>query len=122
YEDLRSQLSSSQGLEGIIGQDRQMKRVMDVVRQIATTHASVLILGESGTGKEMVARALHSYSERRNGPFVALNCGGLSEGTIESELFGHTRGAYTGAVADREGKFEYANGGTLFLDEVGEMP
>ncbi len=122
YDDLRNQLGQSPGLDGIIGQDPKVLRVLDVIRQIAPTQASVLILGGSGTGKELVARALHNYSDRRDQAFVALNCGGLSEGTIESELFGHMKGAYTGAATDREGKFEYANGGTLFLDEVGEMP
>jgi two-component system response regulator HydG len=122
YEDLRGQVQRTWGIEGIIGQDPRMQRVLDVVRQIAPTNASVLILGPSGTGKELVARAIHNQSPRKDKPFVPLNCGGLSEGTIESELFGHVKGAYTGAVADREGKFEYANGGTLFLDEVGEMP
>ncbi len=122
FEDLRQQLSKGYGLEGIVGQDPKMLRIMDVVRQIAPTDASVLILGESGTGKELVARAIHNLSPRRRGPFVALNCGGLSEGTIESELFGHVKGAFTGAVSDREGKFEFADGGTLLLDEVGEMP
>jgi len=121
YEDLRSQVEASQGLDGIVGQDSNMMRVLDTVRQIAPTHASVLILGESGTGKEMVARAIHSYSPRKDRPFVALNCGGLSDGTIESELFGHVKGAYTGALTDRIGMFEHADGGTLFLDEVGEM-
>ena len=122
YEDLRLQLDSTQGLDGIIGQDQKMIRVLDLVRQISSTNASVLILGESGTGKEMIARAIHNYSPRRDRPFVALNCGGLSEGTIESELFGHAKGAFTGAISDRIGKFEYADGGTLLLDEVGEMP
>ena len=122
YEDLRNQIDPSRNIAGIVGKDQKMSRVLDIVRQIAPTNASVLIFGESGTGKEMIARAIHNYSPRRDRPFVALNCGGLSEGTIESELFGHTKGAYTGAVADREGKFEYADGGTLFLDEVGEMP
>ena len=122
YEDLRSQLDRSYGLEGIIGRDPKIVRIVDVVRQIAPTSASVLILGESGTGKELVARAIHENSPRRGKPFVALNCGGLSEGTIESELFGHVKGAFTGALADREGKFEFADGSTLFLDEVGEMP
>jgi two-component system response regulator HydG len=122
YEALRSQVDRSYGFEGIIGGDPKMVRVLDVLRQIAPTNASVLILGESGTGKELVARAIHRYSPRRTQAFVALNCGGLSEGTIESELFGHVKGAFTGALADREGKFEYADKGTLFLDEVGEMP
>jgi two-component system response regulator HydG len=122
YDDLRGQLERQSGLEGIIGQDPKMQRVLGLVRQIAGTAASVLILGPSGTGKEMVARAIHAQSPRSKRPFVAINCGGMSEGTIESELFGHVKGAYTGAVADREGKFEYAAGGTLLLDEVGEMP
>jgi two-component system response regulator HydG len=122
YESLRSQVERNYGFEGIVGQDPKMVRVLDVLRQIGPTSASVLILGESGTGKELVARALHRYSPRRVQAFVALNCGGLSEGTIESELFGHVKGAFTGALSDREGKFEYADRGTLFLDEVGEMP
>ncbi|MDA0374227.1 MAG: sigma-54 dependent transcriptional regulator [Planctomycetota bacterium] len=122
YEELRSRVDREFGTGGIIGQDPKMVRLLDVVRQIASTNASVLVLGESGTGKELVARAVHGQSPRRDRPFVALNCGGLAEGTIESELFGHVKGAYTGATSDREGKFEYADGGTLFLDEVGEMP
>jgi len=122
YDDLRTQLDRTYGFEGIVGRNEKIIRVTDVMRQIAPTNASVLILGESGTGKELVARALHKFSPRRAKAFVAINCGGLSEGTIESELFGHVKGAFTGAVADREGKLEYADGGTLFLDEVGEMP
>lgn len=122
YDDLRGQLERSFGIEGIVGQDPRMRRVPDTVRQIAPTAASVLILGESGTGKELVAHAVHKLSPRHQKPFVPINCGGMSEGTIESELFGHVKGAFTGAVADREGKFEYANGGTLLLDEVGDMP
>ncbi|MBL8753376.1 MAG: sigma-54-dependent Fis family transcriptional regulator [Planctomycetes bacterium] len=122
YDDLRGQLERQTGIDGIVGQDPKVQRVLALVRQIAGTAASVLILGPSGTGKEMVARAIHAQSPRSKRPFVAINCGGMSEGTIESELFGHVKGAYTGAVADREGKFEYAAGGTLLLDEVGEMP
>jgi two-component system response regulator HydG len=122
YDELRGQMERTFGIEGIIGQDPKMQRVLSLVRQIAGTAASVLILGPSGTGKELVARAIHNLSPRSKRPFVAINCGGMSEGTIESELFGHVKGAFTGAVADREGKFEYANGGTLLLDEVGEMP
>ncbi|MBL8736952.1 MAG: sigma-54-dependent Fis family transcriptional regulator [Planctomycetes bacterium] len=122
YDDLRGQLDATYGIEGIVGQDPRMQKVLALARQIAGTAASVLILGPSGTGKELIARAVHSLSPRAKKPFVAINCGGMSEGTIESELFGHVKGAFTGAVADREGKFEYANGGTLLLDEVGEMP
>ncbi|MCB9877201.1 MAG: sigma-54-dependent Fis family transcriptional regulator [Planctomycetes bacterium] len=122
YDDLRGQMDAVYGIEGIVGQDPKMQRVLSLVRQIAPTDASVLILGPSGTGKELIARAVHNLSPRAKRPFVAINCGGMSEGTIESELFGHQKGAFTGAVADREGKFEYANGGTLLLDEVGEMP
>ncbi|MBM3974983.1 MAG: sigma-54-dependent Fis family transcriptional regulator [Planctomycetes bacterium] len=122
YDELKGQVERSFGIEGIVGQDPKMQRMLSLVRQIAGTAASVLILGSSGTGKELVARAVHNLSPRAKKPFVAINCGGMSEGTIESELFGHVKGAFTGAVADREGKFEYANGGTLLLDEVGEMP
>ncbi|MFO0313510.1 MAG: sigma-54-dependent transcriptional regulator [Planctomycetota bacterium] len=122
YDELKGQVERAFGIEGIVGQDPKMQRMLGLVRQIAGTAASVLILGPSGTGKELVARAIHNLSPRARKPFVAINCGGMSEGTIESELFGHVKGAYTGAVADREGKFEYANGGTLLLDEVGEMP
>ncbi|MFY9343982.1 MAG: sigma-54 dependent transcriptional regulator [Planctomycetota bacterium] len=122
YDDLRGQLERASGIEGIVGQDPKMQRVLGLVRQVAGTAASVLILGASGTGKEMVARAIHNLSPRSKRPFVAINCGGMSEGTIESELFGHVKGAFTGAYADREGKFEYAAGGTVLLDEIGEMP
>jgi two-component system, NtrC family, response regulator HydG len=122
YDDLKGQLEAAYGVQGIIGQDPKMQRVLALVRQIAGTAASVLILGPSGTGKELIARAIHTLSPRSKRPFVAINCGGMSEGTIESELFGHVKGAFTGALADREGKFEYAAGGTLLLDEVGEMP
>ncbi|MEO6598088.1 MAG: sigma-54 dependent transcriptional regulator, partial [Planctomycetota bacterium] len=122
YDDLRGQMERTFGIEGIVGQDPKMQRVLALVRQIAGTAASVMILGASGTGKELIARAVHNLSPRSKRPFVAINCGGMSEGTIESELFGHVKGAFTGAVVDREGKFEYAAGGTLLLDEVGEMP
>jgi two-component system response regulator HydG len=95
---------------------------MDMLRQAASSTATVLLLGESGTGKELAARALHELSNRAKGPFVAINCGALPESILEAELFGVERGAFTGAVARREGRFERANSGTLFLDEVGEMP
>ena len=97
-------------------------RVVARLRQIAPTSASVLITGESGTGKELVAKALHINSPRKNKPFVPLNCAALSENVLESELFGHVHGAFTGADRDRIGRFQYANGGTLFLDEIGDMP
>jgi len=122
YQMLKQDLDKVHGIEGFVGRSPMALRVIDLVHQIAPTQASVLILGESGTGKELVARALHGLSPRRDRPFVALNCGGLSEGTIESELLGHVKGAFTGAVSDRQGKFEFAEGGTLFLDEVAEMP
>ncbi len=122
YDELRGQMERASGIEGIVGQDPKIQRVLSLVRQIAGTAASVLILGSSGTGKELVARAIHNQSPRSKRPFVAINCGGMSEGTIESELFGHVKGSFTGAFTDREGKFEFAHGGTLLLDEVGEMP
>ncbi len=120
--ELRRQVDKAYGMEGLVGRSPGMVRLFDILWQIAPTEATVLIRGESGTGKELVARAIHNLSPRREGPFVALNCGGMNEGIIESELFGHVKGAFTGAYADRKGKFEYADGGTLFLDEVGEMP
>src|SRR3954464_1952036 len=99
-----------------------MQRILQLIAQIAPTDINALILGESGTGKELVARALHQNSRRRGERFVALNCAGLNESTLEDELFGHVRGAFTDARGDREGRFEYADGGTLFLDEIGDMP
>jgi two-component system response regulator HydG len=119
---LSEQLEERFGFEGIIGQSAVIRRVIDVCRQIAPTDATVLIEGESGTGKELVAKALHNNSPRKAGNFVALNCAALSEGILESELFGHEKGAFTGAVTTRKGRFEHADGGTLFLDEVGDMP
>jgi len=119
---LRAQLDRRFGLKGIIGNSPGMKRVFDLVRQVAPTDATVLLLGESGTGKELFARALHQLSPRSGNRFVALNCAALTETLIESELFGHVKGAFTGAQQAKIGKIEYASGGTLFLDEVGDMP
>ncbi|MEE9583902.1 MAG: sigma 54-interacting transcriptional regulator, partial [Candidatus Brocadiales bacterium] len=100
---------------GIIGNCASIKHILGIVRQIAPTNATALIVGESGTGKELIARAIHNNSPRRNSPFVALNSAAIPEGLLESELFGHERGAFTGAVSKRQGKFEHAHGGTLFL-------
>ncbi len=110
------------GFEGVIGNSPSMHRVIEQLKNLAPTDTTVLILGESGTGKELVARALHQNSPRKNKPFVPLNISALPESILESELWGHELGAFTGAATRRIGKFEYANGGTLFLDEVGEMP
>jgi two-component system, NtrC family, response regulator HydG len=120
--ELRKQLHERFGFEGVIGNSPAMHAVVAKLRQIAPTSASVLITGESGTGKELVAKALHVNSPRHNKPFVPLNCAELSEHVLESELFGHVKGAFTGADRDRIGRFQYANGGTLFLDEIGDMP
>ncbi len=106
----------------VIGQDPKLQRIMEKARAVASSKAIILILGESGTGKEVFARYIHEESERRQGPFVALNCAALPEGLLESELFGHEKGAFTGAVAAKKGKFELAEGGTLLLDEIGEVP
>ncbi len=107
---------------GIVGRSRAIAEVLSLVAHAAPLDVNVLILGESGTGKELVARAIHDNSSRADGPFISLNCGAMSEGVLESELFGHMRGAFTGAVADHAGVFKRADGGTLFLDEVAEMP
>lgn len=119
---LREQVDTRFGIEGIVGTSPAMQRVVATIRQVAPTDIPVLITGESGTGKELVAHAIHNYSKRSKKHFKPLNCAGLSESILESELFGHVKGAFTNAERDREGVFEYADKGTLFLDEIGDMP
>ena len=121
-DDLRSRLDEQFGFEGIIGNSPPIRQLIATMKQIAPSPIPVLITGESGTGKELVAQALHNNSKRSKKQFAPLNCAGLSESILEDELFGHVRGAFTGAEKDRQGRFEYAHGGTLFLDEVGDMP
>ncbi len=119
---LEEQVASSSRFEEIVGASAPIRAVFDTIERIARHDLSVVILGDSGTGKELVARAIHRRSSRSEGPFVALNCAALPESLVDSELFGHTRGAFTGAIADRVGAFERASGGTLFLDEIGDIP
>ncbi|MEX0586246.1 MAG: sigma-54 dependent transcriptional regulator [Pirellulales bacterium] len=120
--ELHRRLDERFGFEGVIGNSPQMHDIITRLQRIAPTDATVLIQGDTGTGKELVAKAIHQNSPRKKRPFVPLNCAALSEHILESELFGHIRGAFTDASSDRQGKFEYADGGTLFLDEVGDMP
>jgi two-component system response regulator HydG len=120
--ELHKQLEEKFGFAGIIGNSQQMHRIFSILKQIASTTATVLVVGESGTGKELIARAIHYNGPRKNHPFVELNSAAISESLLESELFGHEKGAFTGALHQRKGKFEYANNGSLFLDEVGDMP
>jgi two-component system NtrC family response regulator len=119
---LKMRLVRFEGSDEMVGQHRAMQRVRALIEKVAPTNSTVLVLGETGTGKELVARAVHNLSERADAPFVAVNCGALPETLIESELFGHQKGAFTGADQSRTGLFEVANGGTLFLDEIGELP
>jgi two-component system response regulator HydG len=121
-ESLQGQVDSAFGFEGIIGDSPGIRKVIELIRQVAPSNLPVLITGESGTGKELVAAAVHKQSKRSKKKYVAFNCAGQSESLLEDQLFGHVRGAFTGADRDREGVFEYANGGTLFLDEIGDMP
>jgi len=121
YGELQHLLGGD-SFEGMLGSSPSMQPVFDSIRKVATTDAPVLILGESGTGKEMVARAIHKRSARKDGPFIAINCSAIPETLLESELFGHEKGAFTGAHVQRKGRIETSGGGTLFLDEIGEIP
>ena len=120
--DLKSSELRGIGLPRIVGNSAALRRVLGMVRVVAPTDATVLINGETGTGKELIAEAIHEYSDRSKGPFVKVNCAAIPAGLLECELFGHERGAYTGAVARGIGRFERANRGTLFLDEIGDLP
>ena len=117
---LKKQLRKTSDLKTIIGKSEEMQKTFRLVDKVADTDSTVLIYGESGTGKELIARALHCGSSRANGPFVSINCGALPESLLESELFGHVKGSFTGAIRDKEGLFKVAQGGTFFLDEIGE--
>ena len=119
---LREVVRERLSFENMIAGSRAMRAVTDMAARVAPTDTSVLLEGESGTGKELLAKAIHVHSKRATGPFITINCGAIPEHLIESELFGHVRGAFTGAVADRPGCFRVAHGGTLFLDEIGELP
>ena len=122
YDSMMSQFHHGNGERKLVGESEAMRRVYRLIDKIAPTESTVVILGDTGTGKELVARAIHDKSHRADKPFVAVNCGALPETLIESELFGHRKGSFTGADTNRTGLFEVANGGTLFLDEIGELP
>src|SRR5262249_16716707 len=121
-EYLQEEIQSVHNFEEIIGQSPALLAVLDNVRRVAPTEASVLIHGETGTGKELIARAIHPASNAKAKPPIKLNCAALPTGLVESELFGHEKGAFTGAITRRVGRFELAHGGTIFLDEIGELP
>ncbi|HMZ22210.1 MAG TPA: sigma-54 dependent transcriptional regulator, partial [Blastocatellia bacterium] len=120
-ERLKAELKAVRGVGDLLGASDRMRRIYDLINKVAATDVTVLIHGESGTGKELVARAIHEQSAHRRGDFIAMNCAALPSELIESELFGHEKGAFTGAAGQRKGKFELANGGTIFLDEIGDM-
>jgi len=121
-ESLKRELKGKYSIENIIGQSDRMQEVFEAVYRVAPSKATVLLCGESGTGKELIAKAIHYMSLRNKGPFVKFNCASIPEGLLESELFGHEKGAFTGAISSRKGKFELAHGGTIFLDEIGDLP
>jgi DNA-binding NtrC family response regulator len=121
-KSLRQRISSGTGFTNLIGKSQPMKKVFEIISQVAPTNSNVLICGKSGTGKELVAKAIHNNSNRKEKIFLPINCGAISENLIESELFGHKKGSFTGATEDKIGLFKVADGGTLFLDEIGELP
>ena len=121
-EDLKRELKGKYSIENIIGQSDRMQEVFEAVHQVSPSKATVFLRGESGTGKELIAKAVHYMSPRSKGAFIKFNCASIPEGLLESELFGHEKGAFTGAIAARKGKFELADGGTIFLDEIGDLP
>ena len=118
----KMELQSIKNRFGIIGNSPALNHALNIAVQVANTDLSVLINGESGVGKEVFSQIIHSLSARKHNPFIAVNCGAIPEGTIDSELFGHEKGSFTGAVDSRKGYFETVNGGTIFLDEIGELP
>jgi two-component system response regulator PilR (NtrC family) len=119
---LKKEIDKRYSFGNLIGKSKKMQEVYDLIEKVAASRANVLVAGESGTGKELVAKAIHYNSERRDKPFIAVNCGAIPENLLESELFGHEKGSFTGAIQQKAGLFEVANGGTLFLDEIGELP
>src|SRR5262249_28767272 len=119
---LQEEIKAEHNFEQIIGRSPALLDVLDQVGRVAPTDATVLVTGETGTGKELIARAVHSASPRRGKPLIKVNCAALPAGLVESELFGHEKGAFSGAIARRQGRFELADGGTIFLDEIGELP
>lgn len=121
-DTLRKRLKTEQSFAGIVGQDAAMQELFETIRDVTDVNVPVLIQGESGTGKELVAAAIHNEGHRANKPFVPVNCSALPEGLLESELFGHVKGSFTGALRDKKGRFELAHGGTLFLDEIADLP